>query len=495
MAKFAFKKPVSSEWQPILERYRTSGGSVSTAYISNLERMSEQLHQEFARFGGNEGVIDLIKRGKYADAARTAAFKSVNNSIMDAVENINIAFENATRLAAFKAAIDAGYSDYQAASLSANVTVNFTKRGELSGHLGAMYLFANANIQGTTNIFKTLLQSNHKNQAWGIVGGLVTLGFMAAMMGGDDGEDDLISDYEQERNLSFDLGDGKRVTIPLAYGWSFFRDIGRSFAQVLNGGDADKISQKLASTFLGNFSPVGNPIPNGDFKADNALVAFAPTFAKPVVMPAVNKSAFGTPLMPESPFKENQPDSEKIYRKTRGTIYDDIAKGLNKATGGDSVKGGLIDVSPETLRNTVAYVVGGAGRFVTDAVSSGETLSPFSSEEFKIENAPIVKAFYKNESIDDYRKRFYAQSDEVGKVAEQFAGYKQKGDRENMIALLKDNPKLININKLAISIKRQLKAIRDKEDTLRANDAPASELEGLENREMAILKRFDAMIK
>jgi hypothetical protein len=168
---------------------------------------------------------------------------------------------------------------------------------------------------------------------------------------------------------------------------------------------------------------------------------------------------------------------------------------LNSATGGDSVKGGLIDVSPETLRNTVAYVVGGAGRFVTDALSSGESLTPFSKEEFKIENAPIVKAFYKNESIDDYRKRFYAQSDEVEKAAEMFAGYKQKGDKENMIALLKETPKLITLNKSAISIKRQLKSIRDKEDTLRANDAPTSELTALENRELSILKRFDTMIK
>jgi hypothetical protein len=478
---------LTAEERDILKRYRESGGSIGTAYISSLEKAGDDLHHALARHGG-ETFQSLIKAGEYKKAMQSAAFSVLNNRLFDLIEHLNTAFEGATRLATFKAAVDSGYSDMQAASLSSNVTVNFTKRGELGQQLGAMYLFANANIQGTANIFKTLTESNYKGQAWGIVGGIVTLSFMAAMMGGDDGEDDLVSDYEKERNISIDIGGGTRITIPVAYGWSFFKDIGRAFAQIANGGDAEKISKKLTSSFLGNFSPIGNPIPNGEFSSDNALVAFAPTVTKPFVMPTVNKGAFGTPLMPVSPFKPNQPDSEKIYRKTRGTGYEDIAKGLNSITGGDSATSGWIDVSPETIKNTINYIAGGAGRFLTDA--SALTTTPFNDEAFKLENTPIMKSFYKSESIDDYRRRFYAQSDDVTKVVEQLQAYKKERNATEFRELYAEKGKLIALNKQVTATKKQLQALRDREDIARANGSSTASIEAQERQ---LLARFNAM--
>ena len=479
---------LSAEERDILKRYRESGGSVGTAYISSLEVAGEKLHHELARHGG-ETFKSLIAAGKYQEAAKTAAFRAFNNRLFDLVENVNIAFEGATRLATFKAAIDSGYSDMQAASLSSNVTVNFTKRGELGQQLGAMYLFANANIQGTANIFKTLTESNYKGQAWGIVGGIVALSFMATMMGGDDGEDDLVSDYEKERNISIDIGDGKRITIPVAYGWSWFKDIGRAMAQMANGGDAEKISTKLASSFLGNFSPVGNPIPGGEFSGDNALVAFAPTATKPFIMPTMNKGAFGTPLMPESPFKPNQPDSEKVYRKTRGGWQDDIAKGLNSMTGGDSATSGWIDVSPETIKNTINYIAGGAGRFVTD--SADDTVMALSdNESVTLDKFPIAKSFVKSESIDDYRRRFYTQSGDVAKVVEQLATYKKNGEMDDFKELYSEKGKLIALNKQATATKKMLQNLRDREDIARAN---GNSTNGIEAQQQALLVRFDRM--
>jgi len=488
MMAHAREKPASSpEEQAMLERYLAAGGSVSTAYIGSLEKISDDIHRELQRNGG-ESVSSLVASGNYKEAMKSAAFRALNNKLFDAIEHLNAAFEGATRLATFKAAINAGYSDTQAAKLSSNVTVNFTKKGEYGSQLGSMFLFANANIQGNSNVFKTLTQSKHKKQAQALVGGLVALGFMAAMSAGDDGDDDLISDNEKERNISIDLGDGHRATIPLPYGFSFFRDIGRALAQVANGGDIEKISKKLASTFLGNFSPIGNPIPQGDLSSDNAIVAFAPTFAKPFIMPAVNKGSFGTPLMPDSPFKKSQPDSEKVYRKTRGGWQDIAAKGLNSLTGGDEAKSGWIDISPETIKNTVNYIAGGAGRFVTD--SFDDATMAVNGEDVSKEKLPIAKSFFKATTVDDYRRRFYAQYDEVSQAHEQLKVYQSAKNQDGVKELRADSGDLLRLNKMADMTKKQLNAIRTREDKARSIGNKAM-IDSLEKQEIVVLERFN----
>ena len=488
MWNHARNKQSSPSEQAMLDRYRKSGGMVGTAYISSLDKINEDIHHQLQLFGG-EQIQDLISAGKIREAARSIGFRVLNNKLFDGIEALNMAFECATRLATFKAAVESGYTDKQAAALALNVTVNFTKKGEYGRELGAMYLFANANIQGNANVFKTLTQSNYRGQAWAIAGSLVALGFMAAMAGGDDGEDELISDYEKERNLIFDLGEGKRFDIPVAYGWSIFMDMGRAVARSMNGGDTEAISKKLASSFLGNFSPIGNPIPNGELSADNAIVAFAPTFSKPFVMPAVNKTSFGTPLMPESPFKPNQPDSEKVYRKTRGTIYDMVADTLNSVTGGDAVQSGWIDVSPETLKNTWNYLLGGAGRFITDTESMAQTALSV-NEESKPESWPIVKTFYKAESIDDYRRRYYEQADRIAKANEQFNAYKKSGEIDKAKEMIRDNGNLIRLKDYSNGVRDKIKAIRNREDEIRKEGGDISLLNALENRERKILSDF-----
>ncbi|EKC0363844.1 hypothetical protein OOS00_005487, partial [Escherichia coli] len=72
------------------------------------------------------------------------------------VEDANGAVENALRLSAYKHARDAGLSRQQAASLAKNMTVNFNRRGEQGALMNSLYMFANASIQGTANLVRTL---------------------------------------------------------------------------------------------------------------------------------------------------------------------------------------------------------------------------------------------------------------------------------------------------------------------------------------------------
>ena len=55
--------------------------------------------------------------------------RRVLRGALDVIESTNGVIENATRLAAFKVALQAGKPEAQAASIAKNVTVNFNRKG------------------------------------------------------------------------------------------------------------------------------------------------------------------------------------------------------------------------------------------------------------------------------------------------------------------------------------------------------------------------------
>ena len=147
--------------------------------------------------------------------ARVAA---VDNTrwLFGVMEKINMAGENALRVATFRSVIEAGGTDAEAASAAANVTVNFNRKGEMGTQLSALYLFFNPNVQGTQVLLDTLLNSPHKAQAWAASGALAGLAFtLAAMARGGDDEDEkkwrTIPSYIKDRNLILKAGDQQIV--------------------------------------------------------------------------------------------------------------------------------------------------------------------------------------------------------------------------------------------------------------------------------------------
>lgn len=126
----------------------------------------QQLWGEFMEDGGKTGWYSLHDPQSQArEMERLAGLakggwkgQSVNafNAFVSMVSNANSAVENSLRLSAYKTARDAGLSRAQAASLAKNMTVNFNRRGEMGTTLNALYMFANASVQGTANMLRAL---------------------------------------------------------------------------------------------------------------------------------------------------------------------------------------------------------------------------------------------------------------------------------------------------------------------------------------------------
>ena len=397
-----------------------------------------------------------------------------------------------SRLATFAAAIESGASPKEAAALAKVVTVNFNKRGEWGPNMNAVWLFSNANIQGTRNVAHSLLYSPHKKQVWALMGGAVALGIMAGLMSGDD--DDLLSDSDRTKSLTFKFGDNK-VTIPMPWGYGFFVGMGQLTAQSMKHPEKrDDIAVRMAGLTMAHFSPLGNPIPDGELNAKD-LVNMLPTAPKPFAQAAINRSFAGGPLYPESPFRE-EPDSEKAWRKTDGTLYDKTAKFINDATGGDAVREGFVSVSPESIKLGVSTITGGVGRLLVDLVSLPMSIVDGTT---KPEGIPVFKSFYGKIDSDEYLKRLYSQADEAGKAYKDFRTYIRIGDADSAKLMVKEERLMISLGKMSSDYMEQISALRDEERRIRESDYSRGDkklrLDNIEAIKVRMATQFNDQLK
>ena len=181
------RMPTAGKWAPIYKEFNEVGGT--TGYRDLFLTAEDR----------SKAVTDEIKaldRGKVSQAAHAVA---------GWLSDYNEAMENATRLAAYKAAIDNGMSKERAASLAKNLTVNFNRKGRQTRELGALYAFFNAAVQGTARMAQTLSgPAGKKIMLGGVLAGAASAMAGIAAMGGGDGEDDewsKIPEFIKERSL------------------------------------------------------------------------------------------------------------------------------------------------------------------------------------------------------------------------------------------------------------------------------------------------------
>ena len=157
------------------------------------------------------------------------------------VTRLNAGIENATRLAAFNAARSEGKSLAEAARIAKNITVNFNRKGAMTPHLSAYFLFFNPAVQGTTRVFQALQSPKVLATLGAGMTGVALLALQNASMGDDDDGVpwwDKIPQETKDRNLIIVLPAGAKegepvpgskigryVKIPMPYGWNWFATI------------------------------------------------------------------------------------------------------------------------------------------------------------------------------------------------------------------------------------------------------------------------------
>lgn len=453
----------STKW---IDSYRANGGNTGAAYLSDMERLGNEVNTEYASY---QGVLANIKQGDNANAAR-AAGRKVFNVTLKWIYNLNQAGENAMRLAAFKAMIDSGRTVNEAAKVAKNITVNFNRKGERQW-TAALYLFYNASVQGTAATAHALTKGKHKGQAWALAGSMAAVGYMmAASFGGGDEDDwDEINDYTKERNMLIKSGDGY-VKVPVPYGYGFFWNFGRHIAEAQRTGELGTMPWHLATSAISEFTPFNDVVVGSDeeFRSDQVFMGLLPTAMKIVAQPTFNKQLFsGSELMPESQFDKSQPDRQKMFRSTKGTMYDEVAGWLEAAGIAAGLPEGVYDISPETLKYLVRTGTGGAGSLVDTGISAA--MLKAEGAELDTQEIPFVRKAYMELGIKDKRAAYYKVREEARTAAEEFNRARRDNDVAKMQDVLKDKKELIALDRYANKLAATIDAARDQQDAVRAD--------------------------
>lgn len=403
------------------------------------------------------------------------------------MEDANGAVENALRLSAYKHARDAGLSRQQVASLAKNMTVNFNRRGEQGALMNSLYMFANASIQGTANLVRTLGHLNGdgpllerlrwKNLnvpqkiALAAVGAGYLLGSLNRSVAGEDDDGvnwyDKVPDHVKERNLvimksMFGGKAGEYWSIPLPYGYNVFFLLGHT-AEGVAAGDltASRAAGNVVGGVLGAFSPIGSE--TSETLSGALLKNAAPTILRPFANLAMNENFMGAQIYQENmPFGTPKPDSQ-LGRRSTPEAYKAFASWLNAFSGGSQYRSGAVDITPESLKYWVDYISGGTGRFISKTTDAA--VKSLNGIDIPEQQVPFLgKISGEVMPYADQQKMY----DRMTEVVQYHAELKSLRGSERTAFIDENNGKL-SMNGLMQDTRKRLKDLRKQRDAIYAD--------------------------
>jgi len=460
-----------AQWQKVWKEFVEDGGKTGWFNMGDLEGQQKEMDR----------LVSLAKGGWKGQSI------GAWNSFLNLVEDANGAVENALRLSAYKHARDAGLSRQQAASLAKNMTVNFNRRGEQGALMNSLYMFANASIQGTANLVRTLGHLNGEGPllerlrwknlnvpqkiALAAVGAGYLLGSLNRSVAGEDDDGvnwyDKVPDHVKERNLvimksMFGGKAGEYWSIPLPYGYNVFFLLGHTSEGVAAGDlTASRAAGNVVGGILGAFSPIGSE--TSETLSGALLKNAAPTILRPFANLAMNENFMGAQIYQENmPFGTPKPDSQQGRRSTP-EAYKAFASWLNAFSGGSQYRSGAVDITPESLKYWVDYISGGTGRFISKTTDAA--VKSLNGIDIPEQQVPFLgKISGEVMPYADQQKMY----DRMTEVAQYHAELKSLRGSERTAFIDENNGKL-SMNGLMQDTRKRLKDLRKQRDAIYAD--------------------------
>lgn len=462
-----------TQWQKVWKEFVEDGGKTGWFNMGDLEGQQKEMDR----------LVSLAKGGWKGQSI------GAWNSFLNLVEDANGAVENALRLSAYKHARDAGLSRQQAASLAKNMTVNFNRRGEQGALMNSLYMFANASIQGTANLVRTLGHLNGEGPllerlrwknlnvpqkiALAAVGAGYLLGSLNRSVAGEDDDGvnwyDKVPSHVKERNLVimksvFGGKAGEYWSIPLPYGYNVFFLLGHT-AEGVAAGDltASRAAGNVVGGILGAFSPIGSE--TSETLSGALLKNAAPTILRPFANLAMNENFMGAQIYQENiPFGTPKPDSQLGIRSTP-EAYKAFASWLNAFSGGSQYRPGAVDITPESLIFWIDYISGGTGRFISKTTDAA--VKSLNGIDIPEQQVPFLgKISGEVMPYADQQKMY----DRMTEVAQYHAELKSLTGAERTAFIDENNGKL-SMNGLMQDTRKRLKDLRKQRDAIYADSS------------------------
>lgn len=451
--------PLTAKYQ----QYKKAGGPTGHLdyFNGNMER-ANGLAKELEFLRGEGKKIGNLK----VPQAGWTAFRYVFGFI----EDMNTALENATRFAAFNVAMQEGMTESKAAVLAKELTVNFNDKGRKSANMNALWAFANAAIQGTATVARTMFDTEIVTDAQGrkinkttlsktgkqIVAGGFALGVMQALMLGMSGaRDDDPPDWDKDNNFYIPNGTAHPIKIPTPLGFNFLINMGRRMAEMaMTGGDraGEKFGGLLAA-MLNAHNPLGD--------IQNPGLMATPTPLKPVMSAWANVDWKNMPIYREDFNKLDPTPGFTRARDTASWTGKQIAVMLDFITGGDGTRPGFMSPTPDMIDFLTASVAGGLGRemmkigSVTEMVREGQDVPTY--------KIPLVGTYVgQRGGMSWERSRYYDNIKEAHLNANTIKNLAEAG--EDVGLYLEEHPEAA-LSKAALRVEGKIKKLH----TLRGN--------------------------
>jgi len=478
----AGKPDLTNEYDRYYEEMNKVGGMISFYGSESATKLMQELREIESPEGAWKGLLNLP--GKVVG--------KVFGGVADALANQNSKIELATRLAAYVAARQTGYTPVRAASIAKNITVNFNRRGmggtPIYEFMRQSYLFFNANIQGIARWTQASTFGKIRKLVYPILTMLaVAAAEWSRMMGGedDDGRDrwDHMDDTQKERNLLIYLPFlGKNyywgIKLPFGHGLAF--QLGYGIDDIIHyyasggkkGKSPDVVAWNLIDAALSFVDIAGTGVSLGDSnKMDlgySFLTMLTPSILRPAVSLAINRDYNGNPIKPI--YEKAGPAYLTTYGRA-GVISDFLAENANKMRWDDArltekprgvLSNYLTQWSPDEVRYLLDNGFSGVGKLITEfaemairgaSIVSGETpeYSPRISE-ISFSRALILEGRDRLTQDQFYKYKDFMQT-ELNKLVELSGDKGQK--RYSPFLNLKPwfNSRVREIDKLSSKIK------------------------------------------
>ena len=425
---------------------------------------------------------DLIKS---IEKPSTGGFRR----LIQGLDDVNVMVENATRLATFRALVEAGYTDKQAAHVAKNLTVNFNRSGEAGPFINSLWMFFNASIGGMLQMGRAMATPGPgRARVWKALGVMVALGAMQELFNrlqGDDDEGkpliDSISDWEQDTNYILLTPEGiPELKFPLPYVANAFHKMGRSLVKVAFFG-ASPIDEAvdIAKIAAESTNPMGSsPTP---------VHFLFPTLADPLADVWTNTKFHGGPLYPED--RGFGPGTADAYQSFKGTAapFKWAAEAINSFTGGDKVKPGFVDPHPDTLEHLFEFAGGGTYRF------GARVLNALSGEASGVSEIPIIRRFLAEAPEYQLRIDFWDAIEDIEEVAERVRVYTEDPEVKDpayVRQLRKNYGAVLSMKDSASAAKKQLKKLNERLESATSEDARSRAETQIERHYKQFLRRY-----
>ena len=315
------------------------------AFLRNYPRALAQIKnngeywQKYKALGGSySSVFDYATGTVKEPTSRAGKFVA-------RLESLNMATEQAPRLAEFMSVVEKGgvNSETLADALyaAADVTVNFGRAGTLGKVLNANYVpFLNPGIQGFDKMIRRVTETKGGREWAKLIGRAAVLGIAPTLINSllyhDDEEWDDLRDSDKDTNYMFKLKDGIWLKIPKGRELSLLGITADRVSDAVRGQDIDLIA---TLNTMGNQVAPANPLTSN-------------------IASALVDSALLDPDSPGRTWYGGDIENQRLQGYAPGQRYDSSTDVFSKAVGG------ALGISPKKLNYVLDQYSGVVGDFL-----------------------------------------------------------------------------------------------------------------------------------